>query len=165
MSTERLTRLLALQEESRKAKEQLVEKRAAILQVAEDEGREDLSDAEDTEFRSFTTQIAEIDAQVAARDERIAELADEEKRSGNAASAMRRAALLESQVRVTNEARMYEKGNGRSYLQDLANAQIHGDPDARERLERHGMEVQTEPEYRDLTRTDGSGGYFVPPLG
>ncbi len=163
MSSERLTRLIGLQEESRKEREAVFEKRAAVLQVAEDEGREDLNETEDGEFRGFTAAIAEIDAQIAARDERIAELADEEKRSGNAASAVRRAALLEGQIRVNHEARTYEKDNGRSYLQDLARAQILQDGEARGRLERHGMEVQTDPEYRDLTRTDGSGGYFVPP--
>jgi HK97 family phage major capsid protein len=163
MSSERLARLIGLQEEARKSRESLVEKRAAVMQVAEDEGREDLTDTEDAEFRGFTTQIAEVDTQIAARDERIAELADEEKRSGNAAAAVRRAALLEGQIRVGKEARTYEKGNGRSYLQDMAKAKLLADRDAQMRLERHAAEVATEPEYRDLSRTDGSGGYFVPP--
>lgn len=164
MANERLSRLIELQEEARKAREVLVEKRAAVLQVAEDEGREDLNDAEDTEFRGFTSEIAEIDEKIKGRDERIAELADEEKRSGNAAAAVRRAALLEGQIRVTHESRTYEKGNGRSYLVDLAKSQVLGDSDSRARLERHALEVASEPEYRDLNRTDGNGGYFVPPL-
>lgn len=164
MSTERLTRLLGLQEESRKAREALVEKRAAIMQVAEDEGRDDLTDAEDTEFRGFTSEIATVDEAISARDERINELAEEEKRAGNAAGAVRRAALIESQIRVTSEARTYEKGNGRSYLQDLARSQVLQDGEARGRLDRHSMEVQTDPEYRALTRVDGAGGFFVPPL-
>ena len=164
MSTERLSRLIGLQEESRKAREELVTKRAAVMQVAEDEGREDLTETEDTEFRGITQQIAEIDGQIEARNERIEELADEEKRAGSAAGAIRRAQLIESRISVTNESRTYEKGNGRSYLVDLAKAQMLGDTDARSRLERHALEVASEPEYRDLSRTDGSGGYFVPPL-
>lgn len=163
MSNERLTRLIGLQEESRKAREGLVAKRAAIMQVAEDEGREDLTETEDTEFRALTAQIADVDGAIEGRNERIEELADEDKRAGNAAGALRRAQLLESRISVTNESRTYEKGNGRSYLMDLANAQINHDPDAQSRLQRHAMEVATEPEYRDLTRTDGAGGYFVPP--
>lgn len=164
MPTERLARLVGLQEEARKSREELVEKRAAVLQVAEDEGREDLDETEDTEFRGFTSDIADIDEKIKQRDERIAELADEEKRGGNAAAAVRRAALLESQIRVTHESRTYEKGNNRSYLMDLGRAKVLGDTDALNRLERHAMEVASEPEYRDLNRTDGNGGYFVPPL-
>ena len=49
MTTERLTRLIGLQEEARKARETLVAQRAAVMQVAEDEGREDLTETEDTE--------------------------------------------------------------------------------------------------------------------
>lgn len=169
MSTERLARLVGHQEEARKERESLVEKRAAIVQTAEDEGREDLNDAEDTEFRGITAEIADLDSKIAARDERITELADEEKRAGNAAAAVRRAQLLEGSVRVKHESRTYEKRNGNSYLQDLAKAQINGDLNAQERLQRHAAEVATDPEFntpemRSINRTDGTGGYFVPPL-
>lgn len=37
-------------------------------------------------------------------------------------------------------------------------------PEAVERLNRHAKAVATDKEYRDLNRTDGTGGYFVPPL-
>lgn len=164
MSTERLSRLIAKQNEARAEREKLVEKRAAIMQVAEDEGRDDLNETEDTEFRSVTSEIAVVDEAIAGRDERIQELAAEETREGNAAGAVRRAALIESRVRVNSEARTYEKGNGRSYLQDLARSQIMQDSEARARIERHADEVRTDPEFRDLTRTDGSAGNFVPPL-
>lgn len=164
MSNERLSRLIALQEESRNAREAEDTKRAAIVQVSEDEGRNDLNETETVEFDTLTARIAEIDAEIATRDARIAGLAAEETAAGNSAAAMRRAALLETQVRVTKESRTYEKDNGRSYLMDLARSQVLQDGEARGRLERHGMEVQTEPEYRDLNRTDGTGGYFVPPL-
>src|SRR5690606_5727338 len=32
-----------------------------------------------------------------------------------------------------------------------------------ERLRRHAQEVASAPEFRNLDRDDGSGGYFVPP--
>jgi HK97 family phage major capsid protein len=41
---------------------------------------------------------------------------------------------------------------------------MDADGGARERLQRHAQDVATGQEYRDLTRTDGNGGYFVPPL-
>lgn len=65
-------------------------------------------------------------------------------------------------VKVT-ERRTYEPNNGRSYLQDLARHQLGMDPDGKaiERLRRHAQDVREEK--RDLDRTDGSGGFFVPP--
>lgn len=164
MSNERLSRLIGLQEESRKQRDAVEGQRAALVQVSEDEGRADLNEAESTEFDAFTARIAEINAEIVTRDARIADLAAEETAAGNSAAALRRAQIVGTQVRVGHEARTYEKGNGRSYLQDLARSQVLQDSEARGRLERHGMEVQTEPEYRDLNRTDGTGGYFVPPL-
>lgn len=164
MSNERLSRLIGLQEESRKERETLHETRAALVQVSEDEGHGDLEGAELEEFDSLTAKIADVDKKIAERDARIGELADEEKREGQSAAALRRSTLVGTQVRVGHEERTYEKGNGRSYLQDLARASILRDSDAQSRLERHGMEVQTEPEYRDINRTDGTGGYFVPPV-
>jgi len=165
---ERLSRLNAKQEEARKAREALVEKRAAIVQVAEDEGREDLTETEDTEFRDLTTKIAELDDEIKGRDERVAELSEEETREQASVAAFRRAQIAETRVRVTSEARAYEKGdNRRSYFADLYRAQMNGDAEARGRLDRHAMEVQTDPafaEHRDLNRTDTTGGYFVPPL-
>ena len=38
------------------------------------------------------------------------------------------------------------------------------DGTARQRLDRHAVDVATMPEYRDLNRTDGTGGYAIPPL-
>jgi HK97 family phage major capsid protein len=72
--------------------------------------------------------------------------------------------MVSSRVKVNSEARTYEQGNGRSYFADLATSTINQDVDARQRLERHAAEVRMDPEYRDLIRTDGNGGYFVPPL-
>lgn len=160
MSTEMLTRLTAKQEEARKEKDTLIAQRAAIVQLAEDEAREDLDEKEDTEFRDLTTKIAAIDDDIVARGERIQELADEEKRSDNADLAVRRSGLVAANLRVTKESRTYEKGNGRSYFADLAISQVMGNGEARARLDRHAMEVASDPEYRDLDRTDGTGGFL-----
>lgn len=163
-ATEMLTRLIAKQDEARTAREDLQSKREAIVQMADDEGRADLNETEDTEFGDLTEQIRALDTEIEARDARITELSEEEQRTSDAALAFRRAEMATSRIQVTNEARMYEQGNGRSYLQDLAKAQVMNDPEARARLDRHAAEVRVDPEYRDLNRTDTTGGYFVPPL-
>jgi HK97 family phage major capsid protein len=167
MSTEMLARLTAKQEEARKTRATAIESRAALVQLAKDEDRDDLTETEDTEFRKLTEEIAAADKEILDRDERIAQLAAEEQRSDKADKAFKRAALVVGDLaRVKDEARQYAKGNGRSYLQDLVKGTYQGDSDARARLDRHAQEVAVEPEYaeaRALNRTDGTGGYFVPP--
>ena len=105
------------------------------------------------------------DAEIVNYDERIKELSDEIERSAvltEGAAAVRRA---QARVQVGFESRTYEQGNGRSYLQDVMRKQLGLDADGEsaERLARHAVEVRTDKEYRDLDRTDGTGGYFVPP--
>lgn len=163
-ASEMLTRLIAKQNEADEARSDLDSKRAAIVQLADDEGRSDLNADEDSEFQELTASIRALDEEIKARAERITELSDEDKRSNDAALAFRQAEMASTRVKVNSEARTYEQGNGRSYLQDLAKSQISGDPEARARLDRHAAEVRIDPEYRDLNRTDTSGGYFVPPI-
>ncbi|HEX8511089.1 MAG TPA: phage major capsid protein [Propionibacteriaceae bacterium] len=162
-----LKRLMDRLTDANKRRDGLVEARKAIVDVAKQEKRDgdSLTEDEDKEFRDFTGQIRSVDEEIRSLDERITELSDEEKRSQAAVAAARRAASVNAQLRVT-EARTYERGNRNSYLKDLATAQIMGDQEARERLNRHAEEVRQEPEYkeyRDLNRADGSGGAFVPP--
>jgi HK97 family phage major capsid protein len=163
-ASEMLSRLIAKQDEARAARDDLQSKRSAIVQLADDEGRSDLNDTEDSEFQSLTGELRDLDGQIETRAARITELSDEEQRTSDAAVAFRQAEMAGTRVKVNSEARTYEQGNGRSYFQDLAKSQINGDPEARTRLERHASEVLIDPEYRDLNRTDTSGGYFVPPL-
>ena len=73
-------------------------------------------------------------------------------------------------VESVREQATYTKGDPRrSYLKDLITVSIPGRSDAdeaRERLSRHSHDVDTLPEYmeaRNLNRTNGSGGYAVPP--
>lgn len=163
-ASEMLSRLIAKQDEARQSREDLNSKRSAIVQLADDEGRSDLNADEDSEFQKITDELRELDKAIETRAARITELADEDKRTDDAALAFRQAEMAGTRVKVNSEARMYEKGNGRSYLQDLAKAQLFQDADARARLDRHAAEVRVDPEYRDLNRTDTTGGNFVPPL-
>lgn len=163
---ERLKRLIARREQAAKDREQLLAQRKAIVDLAEEEAREDLSEEEDSEFRDLTAKVKDADESLRSYDARITELTEEAERAQNVtdgAAAVRRA---QSRAQVLNESRTYEKGNGRSYLQDMVRNQLNMDHDgsARERLMRHASEVATDKEYRDLDRTDGTGGYAVPPL-
>ena len=167
MSDDMLKRLMGRLTEAQKAREGLLEARKAIVDVAAQENRasDALNEDEDREFRDYSAQIKTKDEEIASLSERISELGDEEKRSKNTADAVRKAASTNAMLRVT-EARTYQRGSSVSYLKDLANAHINQDYEARERLNRHAQEVAVEPEYkeyRDLNRTDGSGGAFVPP--
>jgi HK97 family phage major capsid protein len=161
-----LARLLKRQEEQTNTKNLLLARRAAIVEVAKQDLREDLNEEEDVEFRSLTADIAACDTETEKLAERINELADEESRTADANRASRKAQLVAATISVGREARAYDKGNQRaSYMKDLAMKwQGNATPEQEERLARHAAEVATEPEYRDLNRTDSTGGYFVPPI-
>lgn len=163
---ERLKRLIARRGQAAKEREEFLAQRKAIVDIAEEEAREDLSDEEDAEFRSLTEQIKKQDDELRKLDDRIKELSEEAEREQQVtagAAAIRRA---QSRVQSVSEGRTYERGNGKSYLQDLMRVQLQmdGDGQAIERLRRHAQDVDTDPEYRDINRTDGNGGYFVPPV-
>jgi len=63
---------------------------------------------------------------------------------------------------VTREAMTYDKGSDNSFVRDMIGAQLRNDSQSWERLHRHAQEVAVET--RDISRTDGSGGDFTPPL-
>lgn len=160
-----LKRLMAKAQLAQEQRAALDVKRTAIVEAAKQEMREDLDEKEDAEFRALTDQIRDIDGEIQKLEERISELYADEQRAQRTAQAQRRIAALHSQLQV-NEARTYVRGGRHSYLKDLSLAQIMGDSEARNRLNRHAEEVRVEPEYqefRDLNRADGSGGAFVPP--
>ena len=162
---ERFRRLVARREQTAREREDTLAKRKAITDLAEEEAREDLLPEEDTEFRELTGQIKAKDDELRQLDERIAELSDEAERNRTITEGAKAVQRAKARVTSVSEARTYERGNGRSYLQDLARVQLRmDDGQAEERLRRHAQDVLTDPEYRDLDRTDGNGGYFVPPL-
>lgn len=162
---ELLKRLIAKRAKANQELETLQEQRKAITDLVESEAREDLDADEDAEFRARTEEIGKKQAEIAALDERITEMSAELERSGKLSESA--AAVRRAQAKVTSvkEARAYDKGNGKSYFADLMKVQRGMDDTgaAGERLRRHAVDVANEPEYRDLTRTDGAGGYFVPP--
>lgn len=163
----RLTRLIARRGQSAKKREELLAKRKAIVDLQEEEGREDLSTEEEAEFRALTGKIAEFDGDIAKDDERIAELSAEEERSTSiteGAAAVRRA---QARASVVSNELIYRKDGQHSYFRDLVRSNpmfgLAGQVEARERLARHESEVRSAPEYRDLSTTDTAGGGFVPP--
>lgn len=164
MSDELLTRLLAKREAVAKEREKLVAQRKAITDLAEQEVREDLSEEEDAEFRGLTTQIAEKDEALKSLDERINPLVEERQRETSLTAGAIAVRKARQSVEVTKEGVTYEKGNGRSYFRDLAMISSNRDDGtAAARLQRHARELATETRA-DLNRTDGTGGYFTPPL-
>ena len=66
----------------------------------------------------------------------------------------------------------YDRNADHSYFRDQAAFAVGNDVKALERLQRHAHESEQavrageygDYEQRDLLRTDGNGGYFVPPL-
>lgn len=162
---ERLKRLIALRSQAATELEQLFAQRQAITDLVKEEAREDLTTEEDNEFRVKSAEIARKQAEVESYDERITELSEEIERSGRLNDGASKARKAMARVEAVREADAYVKGNGHSYFQDLMRVQRGMDPNGKsaERLARHAQDVASDPEYRDLDRTDGNGGYFVPP--
>lgn len=163
---ERLKRLLALHAQATEDLKKLEAQRQAITDIVREEGREDLTVEEDADFRTKTAEIKAKQGEIDAYDERIKELSEEIERAGKlneSATAIKRA---QSRIQSVKEAVAYEKGNGASYFRDMMRVarQMDADGEASERLRRHAVDVKTGQEYRDLNRTDGTGGYAVPPL-
>lgn len=163
---ERLTQLIATREERASQREQLLAERTTILTSVAEEGREALTEDEDTQFRELTTQLKTTDTELCGLDEHITELTDELDRARLIARGSAAALRARSLVQVTDEPATYTRGNGHSYIQDLIRFSFRMDADgeAETRLRRHGDEVARNTEYRDLDRTDGHGGFFVPPV-
>lgn len=171
---------------SQEARKVLKEARDALIAKVEGEKRSDLSEEEDKEFRRLTAEIK-------AHDERITELLDAEKRERGAADlAGSLTAAGYGANGVRSEPLTYKREDrSTSYFKDLGLAYVGGDQEARERLSRHRDEMHVELpkrearmerefragleslkvgdraaaiERRDISRVDGAGGEFVPPL-
>ncbi|MCX4573086.1 phage major capsid protein [Streptomyces sp. NBC_01571] len=162
-------RLIGKREQTARDRENVIARRAAITAVAEEEARDYLHPEEDAEFRELTGYVKRLDEDLKRLDQRIAELSDEAERSATISDGAAAVQRARTRVETVREGRTYEQGNGRSYLQDMMRVQLNMDVDggSRERLQRHARDVAeaaASPEYRDLTRTDGAGGFAVPPL-
>jgi HK97 family phage major capsid protein len=97
------------------------------------------------------SEIAELDAQIStveATEARTAVIAEAKAVVGSAY--------------VKSEPMTYSEHGQRSFVRDLINAQVRNDQGAWSSLHRHMDEVRVET--RDISRTDGAIGEFVPPL-
>lgn len=125
--------------------------RRKIYETMNRAGRDDLTTAEDSEFRKLTTDIEQMEA-------RMAELRAEADRASNVTDSAR--ALRSARGGASTGSRggdgMYGEYSGRSFFGDTIRAG-QGDWEARERLAQHAQE------QRDMDRVDGTGGAFVPP--
>jgi len=102
------------------------------------------------------TEIEKLDerlATVEAVEARSAALAESRKESG---------VKVFGGAVVTREAHTYEKNGQNSFVRDMIAGTLRNDRSAWERLHRHQQEVAVET--RDISRTDGAGGDFVPPI-
>ena len=98
--------------------------------------------------------------EIAALDERISTAQANEKRTAELAESRK-----ESRVggfSVVSETQTYDKDGKNSFVRDMIGATLRNDQNSWERLYRHQKEVAIET--RDISRTDGAGGDFVPPL-
>lgn len=171
MENERLQRLIKMHTDGTTELDKLDAARKAIVTVAKDEGRDDLTVDEDREFREKGAEIAKKQAEVKGYADRIKELSDEQARAGEleeGAKAVRKATAQLTEVKepVTYSAENCRGVNSRSYFRDLMKYQLGMDADGKsqERLRRHAVDVETDKQYRDLDRVDGNGGYFTPPV-
>lgn len=101
--------------------------------------------------------------EVAALDERIATAEKLEARTAAIAESRKEAGVKTfGGAVVTREAHTYEKNGDNSFVRDMISATLRNDAKSWERLHRHQSEVAVET--RDISRTDGAGGDFVPPI-
>ena len=104
--------------------------------------------------------VEDREGQIKALDERIAKIESAQQRSAEIAES--RAAAGIGHAKVVSEPQTYAEHGTRSFVRDLVNAQLRNDQGAWSALNRHMQEVAVES--RDISRTDGAGGEFVPPL-
>lgn len=140
----------------------------ALLAVPASEERSELNELEASQFAEIRGVIAGIDEETVELRARITEMesvvaADQEARAE--AAHLGEADATEARISVKSNEMTYRKGGEHSYFKDLALSSAPGrfDSEARARLVRHAEEVAVETRT-NMSRTDGQGGEFVPPL-
>ncbi len=153
-----------------------------INETVTKESRTALTEAEEATYGELRTERTALEA-------RIADLEDEEKRAAASARSAVTTGNFGDGARVLSEPTIYGNGSGNSYFLDLARGQIRGDTEALGRLTRHAQELDVDLPKREAkrsangerqtraihdgamfekrvnpNRSDGQGGYFVPPL-
>jgi hypothetical protein len=101
--------------------------------------------------------------EISALDERIATAEKVEARTAAIAESRKESGVATfGGATVTREEMTYDKNGRNSFVRDMIGAQLRNDRSSWERLYRHQQEVAVET--RDISRTDGAGGDFVPPI-
>lgn len=169
--------------EARKATRAAID---AILTKAAGENRTALSEEEEAEYRKQMDELKGLDVRL----QELQDADDNERRAAERAAGVDPAGDGRG-VRVRSEPMTYDRGKRTSYFADLGLAYVGNDAEARERLNRHRQEMDVELpkrearmeqefrkgieslsvgerraaiERRDISRVDGAGGEFVPPL-
>ena len=107
--------------------------------------------------------VSEKHEEIAALDERIATAEKVEARTAAIAESRKEAGVKTfGSTTITREEMTYDKNGKNSFVRDMIGAQLRNDRNSWERLNRHQQEVAVET--RDISRTDGAGGDFVPPI-
>jgi HK97 family phage major capsid protein len=126
--------------------------RSALIDKAEREHREDLNQAEDIQFRTLTREIADLHDR---RGELQFQLDREARMAGR-----RRVGGTSAAPRPSG---VYRENGDDSYFRDLCSIALNPGSEARDRLEHHAVDVAQEQRVA-MNRTDGTGGFGVPPL-
>jgi HK97 family phage major capsid protein len=140
----------------------------ALLDAAEQRGSKDLLASEQRKFQAHKTALDTLAVYEA-------ELADSP--AQRTANAFARAGIsgFMPGAYVTRENGTYSERGEHGYFRDLVSFRMHGDGAALARLQTHAHETETRiahndyvspelsQEMRDLSRTDGDGGFFTPP--
>jgi HK97 family phage major capsid protein len=118
--------------------------------------------AEDVTAEALDAASATQEA-ISALDERIATAEKVEARTIAISESRKEAKVANfGGAVVTRESMTYDKDGKNSFVRDMIGAQLRNDRNSWERLSRHQQEVAIES--RDISRTDGAGGDFVPPI-
>jgi HK97 family phage major capsid protein len=104
--------------------------------------------------------VEDRQGQIKALDGRIATLEAAQERSAQIAESRSAAGI--GHAKVVSEPMTYAEHSERSFVRDMINAQLRNDQGSWSALNRHMQEVAVE--RRDVSRTDGGIGEFVPPL-
>lgn len=164
-----LQQLLKRRDNTAESRARHQQKAEAVLLLAREQGREKLESEEDAEYRRYMTEMRTSGAEIVGLDERIEEIRAEIERSGQISKNLAKIRKAEHALTTVTEQAIYQKNDRRrSYIQDLIKYSLNLDDtgDSRDRLMRHAHDVSTldeYKEYRDLSRTDGQGGFAVPP--
>ena len=137
----------------------------SILDAPAAEGR-NLNETENVAFTAARSALASHDEAIAEMRAAESDIVDAEARKAAAAAiAGQYEDATGSSVVVTRNEQTYRKGGDQSYFRDLARANAPGGGDSRskDRLTRHAQEMDVELRT-NMSRTDGQGGEFVPPL-